>query len=426
MKAVILSAGEGIRLRPLTLTRPKHLIPIGGKPLLEYLLTSMKTAGLEEVLIVIHYMGEQIQRFFGDGSKLGLQLQYVPQKEMGGTADAIGVIEPFVKEGFLLIYGDLLVTPNLIKRVLQSHKKEKPTTTMAVVPVKHPENYGIVKLDDSHITEIFEKPNKETPTNLANAGIYVFSTEIFQKIRQTSPSSRGELEITDSLRLLLDEKQSILAVQIPGEEWLDVGRPWDLFKANERILNQIKPVVEGEIEDGAHLIGQVSVARGARIRSGAYLRGPIFIGENSDVGPNCYIRPHTSIGKNVRIGNACEIKNSIILDETQIGHLSYIGDSVMGEECNLGAGTVVANYRLDGKTVKMMVKDEVVDSGRTKLGAILGDRVKTGINSLFMPGVKVGHDSWIGPNVVVYQDVPSNTRVLLKQEIDQKEIKNNY
>jgi len=400
------------------------LIPIGGKPLLEHLLTSVKTAGLEEVLIVVHYMGEQIQRFFGDGSKFGLQLKYVLQKKMGGTADAIGTIEPFVEDDFLLIYGDLLVTPNIIKQVLHSHEKEKSTATMAVVPVRHPENYGIVKLDGSYVTEIFEKPSKKAPTNLANAGIYIFSTEIFQKIRKTNLSSRGELEITDSLRLLLDEKQSVLAVQVPSEEWLDVGRPWDLFEANERVLSQMEPALEGEIEDGAHLIGQVSVAKDARIRSGAYIRGPAFIGENSDIGPNCYIRPYTSIGRHVRVGNACEIKNSIILNETRIGHLSYIGDTVVGEECNLGAGTVVANYRLDGKMVKMMVKDEVIDSGRTKLGVILGDRVKTGINSLIMPGVKVGHDSWIGPNVVVHRDVPSNTRVLLKQETEQKEIKN--
>jgi len=424
MKAVVLAAGEGIRLHPLTLTRPKHLIPIGGKPLLEHLLTSVKTADFEEVLIVIHYMGENIREFFGDGSKFGLQLQYVLQKEMKGTADAIATIEPYVENDFLLIYGDLLITSNVIKQVFHSHEKEKPTTTMAVVPVKHPENYGIIQLDGSSVQEIFEKPCGGAPTNLANAGIYIFSTEIFRKIRQTSLSSRGELEITDSLRLLLNEKQSVVAVQIPSEEWLDVGRPWDLFEANERVLSQTEPIVEGEIEDGTHMIGQVSVAKNARIRSGAYIRGPVLIGKDSDIGPNCYIRPYTSIGKHVRIGNACEIKSSIILDGTQIGHLSYIGDSVIGEECNLGAGTKVANYRLDGKTVKMMVKDAVVDSGRTKLGVILGDRVKTGINSLFMPGVKVGPDSRIGPNVVVYRDVPSNTVILLKQEIEQKEVKN--
>ena len=263
---------------------------------------------------------------------------------------------------------------------------------------------------------------KEAPTNLANAGIYIFQPTIFEKIRQTNKSSRGELEITDSIRLLIqEEKKSMLAVQVSSEEWLDVGRPWDLFEANQRALNQAEPNIEGKIEDGAHLIGPVTVGKQARIRSGAYIQGPAYIGEHSDIGPNCYIRPYTSIGKNVRIGNACEIKNSIIMDKAHIGHLSYVGDSILGEECNLGAGTIIANYRFDARTVKMTIKDEVVDTERTKLGVILGDQVKTGINTLFVPGVKVGNDSWIGPNVIAYRDVPANTVLLLKQETEQKE-----
>jgi len=423
MKAVVLAAGEGIRLRPLTLTRPKHLIPVGGKPLLEHLLTSLKTAGINESLIVVHYMADKIQQFFGDGAHLGMKLEYVVQKQIGGTADAASMAEDYAKEDFLLVYGDLYITSNIIKHVLHSYEKEKPVAAMAVVPVKNPEQYGIVELDDSHVTGIIEKPQpKEAPTNLANAGIYTFQPGIFKKIGQTSKSSRGEWEITDSLRLLIqEEKKSILAVQVSSGEWLDVGRPWDLFEANQRALNQVEPIIEGEIEDGAHLIGPVTVGKQARIRSGAYIEGPMSIGEHSDIGPNCFIRPHTSIGKNVRIGNACEIKNSIIMDKTHIGHLSYVGDSIIGEECNLGAGTITANYRFDAETIKMMIKDEIVDTERTKLGVILGDRVKTGINTLLMPGVRVGNDSWIGPNVIAYQDVPSDTVLLLKQETEKKE-----
>lgn len=422
MKAVILAAGEGIRLRPLTLTRPKHLIPVGGKPLLTHLLTSLKTAGIDEASIVVHYMADKIQQFYGNGTHLGMKLEYVVQKQVGGTADATGTTEDYVKEDFLLIYGDLYITSNIIKHILHAYEKEKPVAAMTVVPVKNPEQYGIVELDSSYVTGIIEKPqSKQAPTNLANAGIYIFQPKIFEKIRQTSKSSRGELEITDSLRLLIqEEKQSILAVQVSSEEWLDVGRPWDLFEANQRALNQMELIVEGEIEDGAHLIGCVTVEKQARIRSGAYIRGPAYIGEHSDIGPNCFIRPHTSIGKNVRIGNACEIKNSIIMDKAHIGHLSYVGDSIIGEECNLGAGTIVANYRFDAKTIKTVIKDEVVDTERTKLGVILGDRVKTGINTLFMPGVKVGNDSWIGPNVIAYRDVPPDTVLLLKQETEQK------
>jgi len=203
---------------------------------------------------------------------------------------------------------------------------------------------------------------------------------------------------------------------------MDIGRPWDLLEANRWALTRSEHRVLGSVETGVHIIGHVTVAETARIRSGAYIEGPALIDEESDVGPNCYIRAGTSIGRKVRVGNACEIKNSIIMDGTHVGHLSYVGDSILGENCNLGAGTVTANYRLDEGTVKMNIKDAVVDSGRTKLGAVLGDGVKAGINSLFMPGVKVGTGSWIGPNVVVNRDVPSGTVLLLKQELEEKKL----
>jgi UDP-N-acetylglucosamine diphosphorylase/glucosamine-1-phosphate N-acetyltransferase len=424
LKAVILAAGEGIRLRPLTLTRPKHLIAIGGRPILGHILDSLKTAQLNEALIIVYYMADKLQQFFGDGSTLGMALKYSLQEGVQGTADAASLAKSYVNEDFLLIYGDLVVTPDVIKKVISFHEREKPTVTMAAAPVEHPEHYGLVKLKDHHVTDIVEKPSPEAaPTNLANAGIYVLSPEIFEKIEQTPLSKRKEQEITDSLRLLIQEKKSVLAVRIPREEWLDIGRPWDLLEANRRILNMLESTVNGEIEEGAHLIGPIAVAKGARVRSGAYIEGPVFIDRNSDIGPNCYIRPHTSIGKNVRIGNGCEIKNSIIMNKTHIGHLSYVGDSVIGEDCNLGAGTTVANFRLDSKTVRMMVKNKVVDSERRKLGVILGDCVKTGINTLFMPGVKVGHNSRIGPNLVISRDVPSDTFLLLKQEIEQRQMR---
>jgi len=423
VKAVVLAAGEGTRLKPITLTRPKHLIRVGGKLLLEHCLNALKAVGIEETLIVIHYMGDAIRTYFGDGKNFGLRISYVEQKEVLGTGNAVSIAEPYVKEDFVLVYGDLLFSVDALKKVVAIHEREKPAATMAVVPVEKPENYGIVELENSRVKNIIEKPSRDkAPTNLANAGIYVFSTEIFEKIKKTKASVRGEWEITDAISLLLKEK-TVLGVEISKDEWLDIGRPWDLLKANRWILQRTKHKVLGTIENGAHLIGPVSVAETARIRSGAYIEGPAFIDEESDIGPNCYIRPCTSIGKKVRIGNACEIKNSIIMDNTHIGHLSYVGDSIIGENCNLGAGTITANYRLDAKTIKMKIKDKVVDSERTKLGAVLGDNVKAGINTLFMPGVKVGCNSWIGPNVVVYRDLPPNTITLLKQSLEQRELK---
>jgi bifunctional UDP-N-acetylglucosamine pyrophosphorylase/glucosamine-1-phosphate N-acetyltransferase len=249
----------------------------------------------------------------------------------------------------------------------------------------------------------------------------VFSKEIFGKLKRTKASVRGEWELTDALSLLIKDEKTVLATKISKDDWIDIGRPWDLLEANSWVLKRMEHKVYGTVENGAHLIGPVTVAETARIRSGAYIEGPTFIDEGSDIGPNCYIRPCTSIGKNARVGNACEIKNSIIMDQTHVGHLSYVGDSILCERCNLAAGTITANLRLDDEPVKMLVKGEVVDTGRRKLGAILGDNVKTGINALLMPGVKVGTNSWIGANFTVHRDVPANTIALLKQDEDIRE-----
>ncbi|MBX5321906.1 MAG: sugar phosphate nucleotidyltransferase [Candidatus Bathyarchaeota archaeon] len=424
MKAVVLAAGEGVRLQPLTLTRPKHLISVGGKPILEHCLDAVKACGINEVIIVVNYMAETIQRYFGSGEGFGLKIEYVKQPAVLGTGNAVSVVEPYVQEDFVLIYGDLLFISEALREVLSLYNAKKPAAALAVVPVERPEDYGIIELEaEGGVKRIVEKPSlREAPSNLANAGLYVFSTEIFEKAKRISASSRGEWEITDAIELLLKEGKPIFAAEIPRDGWFDIGRPWDLLEANCWVLTRMEHNMLGYVETGAHITGPVTVAETARIRSGAYIEGPAYIGENSDVGPNCYIRPCTSIGEKVRIGNACEIKNSIIMDGVHIGHLSYVGDSIIGENCNLGAGTITANYRLDAGTVKMMVKDKLVDTGRTKLGAVLGDNVKTGINALLMPGIKVGKNCWIGPNAIVYRDLPSDTAVFLKQSLEERKL----
>ena len=424
MKAVVLAAGEGVRLQPITATRPKHLIKVGGKPILEHCVDALKLCGLTEIVIVTHYMSDAIRQYFGDGEKLGLKIAYVEQAEMLGTGNAVSAVEPHVDGDFVLVYGDLLFAPDAVKKMVHLYETEKAAAVMAVVPVEKPESYGIVELENEKaVKRIIEKPaSGKAPSNLANAGLYVFSKEIFSKLKRTKASVRGEWELTDALSLLIKDKKTVLAAELSKGDWIDIGRPWDLLEANSWVLKRMEHKVYGTVENGAHLIGPVTVAETARIRSGAYIEGPTFIDEGSDIGPNCYIRPCTSIGKNVRVGNACEIKNSIIMDQTHVGHLSYVGDSILCERCNLAAGTITANLRLDDEPVKMVVKGEVVDTGRRKLGAILGDNVKTGINALLMPGVKVGVNSWVGANFTVHKDVPANTIVLLKQEEEKREI----
>ncbi|MDH5791692.1 MAG: sugar phosphate nucleotidyltransferase [Candidatus Bathyarchaeota archaeon] len=407
MKAVVLAAGRGERLVPLTETRPKHLLPVGGVPLLDRSLRGLVGAGVEEVLLVTHYMEERIREHFGDGSGLGLEISYARQEEMRGTADAFRIAEGFVgDEEFLGFYGDLYVDPGCFETLIGAHRRGE--TTLCAVPVEDPSQIGALRLDGDRVTDVVEKPAPgEAPSNLGNAGIYVFTSEIFRFIKGTGLSSRSEYELTDSIKALIESGSTVRAVTIPEEGWLDVGLPWNLLDANERALGLMEASVEGEVEEGVSIQGPVKICEGARVRAGAYVEGPAYIGPGSDIGPNCYIRPATSIGANVRIGNACEVKNSIVMDGTHIAHLSYVGDSIIGEGCNLGAGTITANIRFDKKNIKVNIKGRPLDSGRRKLGTIMGDDVQTGINVNLMPGVKVGSGAWIEPGLTVYDDIPS-------------------
>ncbi|KYH39361.1 MAG: glucose-1-phosphate thymidylyltransferase [Candidatus Bathyarchaeota archaeon B23] len=409
MKAVILAAGRGVRLRPFTLTRPKHLLPVGGRPLLEWLLLRLREVGVDEALIVVHHLGEMIRERLGDGSQLGLRLAYREQGEVRGTGDAFRLAEEYVgDEEFIGLYGDLYLSSNALKRLLEAHRPGE--TTMAVVPVDDPTRFGVVTLEDDQVVDLVEKPKRgEEPSNLANAGLYIFTPQVFERLRALRPSVRGEYEVTDALRGMMADGEAVRAARLEAGDWVDIGYPWKLLEANERALGELEPSVEGRIEAGAHLQGPVRVEAGARIRAGAYIEGPVHIGPGADIGPNCYIRPHSSIGAEARIGNGCEVKNSIILPRTHIAHLSYIGDSVIGEGCNLGAGTITANLRFDKGRVRVEVEGVLIDSGRRKLGAFIGDEAQTGIGVNLMPGVKVGPRSWIAPGLTVYRDVPPDT-----------------
>jgi UDP-N-acetylglucosamine diphosphorylase / glucose-1-phosphate thymidylyltransferase / UDP-N-acetylgalactosamine diphosphorylase / glucosamine-1-phosphate N-acetyltransferase / galactosamine-1-phosphate N-acetyltransferase len=224
------------------------------------------------------------------------------------------------------------------------------------------------------------------PSNLANAGIYLFQRSIFDALREAPLSERGEYELTDALNLLAS-RESIGIVKLSS--WMEIGRPWDILAANEILLKDQVAQILGVVEPGAVLKGNVSLGRGSIIRSGAYITGPVLIGEDCDIGPNCYIRPTTCLGDRVRVGNAVEVKNSAVMSGSKIGHLSYVGDSVIGEGCNFGAGTICSNLRHDKKNIKSYIKGERMDSGRRKLGVIMGDGVMTGINTSIYPGTVI-------------------------------------
>ncbi len=421
MKVVIIAAGKGTRMHPFTLSRPKPLIPVGGKPLIEHTVTALKNCGIKEIIVVIGHLKTQMQNYFENVSTQSFQelkITLVEQNDQKGTAHALKFVKEFVDDMFMLINGDIITSEKNFEEVFNAYHR-KTAAVFSLTQVAEPSNFGIVDLDvDGRIKKIIEKPAVENaPSNLANAGIYILPPQVFDAVQETPISSRDEYELTDSIQLLIDNGIFFYGHTL-SHWWIDCGLPWDLLTTNEHILKESKLTIDGKVEEGATLKGFVGVGKNTVIRAGAYIQGPVLIGMDSEIGPNNYIRPYTYIGDDVKIGNAVEIKNSIILDHTHIGHLSYVGDSIIGENCNFGAGTKVANLRLDNNTIKVSIAGKRIDSGRRKLGILMGDNVKTGINVSLMPGVKIGPNSAIGSEIVVSRDVPANTFLQVRQDVN--------
>jgi len=392
MDAVIIAAGEGTRMRPLTRGCPKPLLPLGESTLIEQTMDRC-TDVVDRFVVVIGYMGETIEARVG-AEHDGIPVEYVTQEEALGTAHAIGCA---VTGRFLVINGDVVIDDRLPRKLSESEG-----ATIAVQPVNNPSSYGVVETEFGEVTTLVEKPD-DPPSNLINTGIYAFEPSIFEYIDRTEKSLRGEYEITEAIELLMADGRSVAAVEYDGP-WLDVGRPWELLNANEAVLSDLDGRVDGTVEEDAHLHGEIVVEDGARIRSGAYLEGPVVVRSGADIGPNAYVRGSTVIGEDVRVGNAVEVKNSVLMTGSTAGHLAYIGDSVLGQDVNFGAGTKVANLRHDDESISMLVKGDKVDTGRRKLGVVAGDRTKTGINTSLNAGVKLGVETMTMPGESVLHD----------------------
>jgi len=405
---------------PLATSKPKHLLPIAGRPMISFLISALAGARIKDLSIVVGFKGDLMQSALGDGTKYGVNIEFLRQPKWTGTASALNVARESMGDGpFLAVYGDLLASQSSIEAVLE--KSRECSKVMGVARVASQSQYGVVGLRGDKVTRIQEKPaGRLSGEGWINAGIYVLDEDIFRSIKGTGRSARSEYELTSSLQRLIDEGKEVKAAAISREEWMDIGRPWDLLEANERVLMSSTTQVEGTVEAGATIRGPVWLEKTACVKSGSYVEGPAYIGGGSSVGPNSRIRPCTSIGSDVSIGASCEIKNSIIMSGTKIPHLSYVGDSIIGESCNIAAGTITANIRLDEADVGVKLKGKVVSSGRRKLGAIMGDGVQTGINASLMPGVKIGPNALIGPGVVVYDDVDANRSIFARQSLVRK------
>ena len=401
MKAVIIAAGKGKRLMPITSSRPKPMIPLTGKPLLEHTILGLKAAGISEILLIVGYKEEIIRDYFGDGKdNFNLRIEYITQKEQLGTAHAFGFAKKFANnEPVLFMYGDLLVEPTVYQEIVQKFNENKIEGIILLMEVKNPEEFGIISLNSNGLVEkIIEKPSQEMNFgNLANAGVFLFDSKIFQAIEKTEKSIRGEYEFTDSMEILINQLEgNIAGYTIKNYFWSDIGLPWQLLVANNYLLDKIEKKIIGKLEENVKISGNVYIGEGTIVQSGTYIQGPCYIGKNNVIEPNSSIRAYTYIANDCHICMS-EINNSIIFSNATIPQSIHIKDSIICENVILGAGT------------KLSIKDQVADLRGRKLGTIIGPNVKTGINVSIMIGKIINENSRIRAHTTVNEDIPPNT-----------------
>ena len=392
MQTVILAAGRGTRMRPLTDTRPKPMLPVAGKPLVAHIADVAVDAGATGLLLVVGYEADTVRKYFRESYR-GVPVTTVKQQQQRGTADAVRAASDQLEGPFAVLNGDNLYTPEAVEHLFES------APSIAGIRVDDPTNYGVLSVDDDTVTDIVEKP-PDPPSDFANAGAYVFPAAAREWLR-VDPSERGEYEITDVAARVIEEYE-VTPVEL--DRWLDVGRPWELLEANEWKLAELDRRIDGNVAGDAHLRGAVVVENGATVEPGAVIEGPVMIRAGAHVGPNAYVRGHTLLEERSEVGHCVEIKNSVVMSDASVPHLSYVGDSVLGRDVNFGAGTVVGNLRHDDEPVRLTIKGERVSTGRRKFGVVVGDGAKTGIDTSLNAGVTLSTGARTEPGECVLRD----------------------
>lgn len=390
MKIIFLAAGKWTRLAPLTHTTPKPLTKIMDKAIIEHNMYALKDIATEFILIV-KYKYEKFQEYFGNSYE-GVPVYYHMQWEEKWTAAAVWGID--IQEDFLLLSGDTIFHEQDL-HTLASAKN----SGVLVQEVKTPEKYGIFQCERNIAKSIVEKP--ETPIgNLASLGAYKFSPDILEMCKNVEISSRGEFEITDALNVFM--QKNIFEIHRVKEYFLDISYPWNILDAQKVLLDTLEESeIRGEVQEWVHIHGNIILEKGAVIKSGTYIEGNCYIGKNSVVGPNTYLRGPSVLSEWTKVGNAVEIKNSFLGANTSVAHLSYIGDSIIGNNTNIGGGMITANLRHDKKNIRAMSKGALVDTGRYKLGVIIGDDVKTWVHVSTMPGRVIETGGMVMPGEIV-------------------------
>jgi glucose-1-phosphate thymidylyltransferase len=333
VKALVLAGGEGTRLRPITHTSAKQLIPVANKPILFYGLEALRDAGIREVGIVVGPTAEEVRAACGDGSRWGLEITYLPQDAPRGLAHAVLIARHYLgDDDFVMYLGDNLLLEGLTTFV-REFDRHRPNAQIFLARVREPERFGVAVLEGDRVTKLVEKP-KEHISDLALVGVYLFDETVHEAVRRVEPSWRGELEITDSIQALVDAGRTVRAELITGW-WKDTGKLEDMLEANRMMLSRVEPRVEGEVDGQSRLVGRVVIERGAKI-SRTVIRGPAIVGENTIV-EDSLIGPNASIYYECAIGGS-QVEDSIIMERCRIEDVRPVAQSLLGKDVEVRRG----------------------------------------------------------------------------------------
>jgi bifunctional UDP-N-acetylglucosamine pyrophosphorylase/glucosamine-1-phosphate N-acetyltransferase len=408
MRIILLAAGRGERLWPLTSSRPKPLIPILCKPLLDWHLDAIRESlGESDLTLVIGYKGEMIESRLRElrVNKYELVVQDPPM----GTGDAVrkALMKTGVQDEYVfLYYSDVFIYPQLLRWVIEKLVSERPS--ILGVRVSDVSQLGeLLVSSDDRLLGVREKTG-ETRPGVVNGGLMVLqSDELSDALSRIGLSPRGEYELTDALTMLAD-KLDINVVKIGEDDWSDIGTPWGYLEINRRVLGRMC----GDKEECIFNEGFLEQRGSNCIEGRAYIGGPV------EIGPFAHLRGDNVLCGNNKVGFSTQLKSSVVLEGAKLPHLNYVGDSVVGSKVNMGAGAITANLRHDEKHIKSMLKGKLVSTGMKKLGSIIGDEARIGINASLLPGVKIGYRAWIGSGCIVDRDVPDYSLVKCRQEIE--------
>jgi UDP-N-acetylglucosamine diphosphorylase / glucose-1-phosphate thymidylyltransferase / UDP-N-acetylgalactosamine diphosphorylase / glucosamine-1-phosphate N-acetyltransferase / galactosamine-1-phosphate N-acetyltransferase len=390
-QAIILAAGEGQRLRPFTVTRPKVMLSIAGKPILQYVVEALAGNGIRDLVFVVGYRKDQVYDYFGSGEQFGVNITYVTQGSQLGTAHALLQAKDLAGKEFLVLPGDNLIESDTISDFIRMIQPQ----AVLVKRVANPAGYGVVYVENGQVKGIVEKP-EDGGAGTVNTGIYAFNSEIFQFVESV-------LDIPDALNNMIAEGHNVAGLEAQGT-WLDVAYPWDILNLNGAVLRGIESRVGGTIEAGVYTKGPVSIGKDTTIRSNCYISGPVLMGCGSDVGPNVCIKAATTIGDNVVISPFTEITNSVIGDDVSIGPGSIISNSVIARGSVIKAHFIATSGQSD-----VRINNECP---QVNVGAMLGEDCNIGSNVNAQPGVIVGNGCQIQPMKVISGRLPDRSLVL--------------